>query len=148
MSRLLAESPEAAAWVEQAKAALGREGVFGRIGGAVIWSDVTGRDGEQIVPIDPYALVANINANSFPLLKGHDPGFPLGKVLAAEVFTSVADGTTFVAAVIGFYNGARLSFRDLGLDSIPAIASPARLPALPDACWINLATDPREIESQ
>jgi hypothetical protein len=146
-SRLLAENPEAATWVNQAKATLGRERAFGTITGAVIWSDAIGPDDEQLVPADPVALVASINADGFPLLKGHDPGFPLGKVLAAEVFTG-ADGTRFVAAVMGFYNGARLSFRDLGLDSIPTIASPARLPALPDACWINLATDPREVEAE
>lgn len=144
-SRLLAENPEAADWIDQAKVAFGRERAFGRITGAVIWSDAIGLNGEQLVPADPVALVASINADGFQLLKGHDPGFPLGKVLAAEVFTG-ADDTTFVAAVMGFYKGARLSFRDLELDSIPAIASPARLPALPDTCWINLATDPREIE--
>ena len=77
---------------------------------------------------------------------GHDPGFPVGKVLAAEVFTS-QDGETFIAAVLGFYEGgARLSFRDLRLDTAAAVSSPVRLPALTDDCWINVATDPREVE--
>src|SRR5882762_5704040 len=47
--------------------------VFGRIASAVIWSDATGTDGEQLVPIDPRALTSDINAN--PLLVG---GFQLG----------------------------------------------------------------------
>ena len=88
--------------------------MFGKIASGVIWADITGPDGEQLVPIDPRALVAEINTNGFPLLKGHDPGFPLGKVLTAEVFTS-SEGATFIAAMVGYYaGGAHLSFRDLG----------------------------------
>jgi hypothetical protein len=148
MSRLLEENAEAAAWVEQAKIALGREGAFGEVKGAVIWSDAKGPDGKYLVPIDdPAALVAEINTKGFPLLKGHDPGFPVGRVPSAALFTGTS-GTTFIAAVLGLYNGAHLSFHDLDLDFISTSASPARLPAPPQACWINLATDPREIESE
>jgi|SRR5580704_4940921 hypothetical protein len=146
MSRLLEANPEAAAWVDQTKAALCGQGAFAETKGSVIWSDDTGPDGKQLVPIDPEALVKEINTRGFPLFNGHDPGFPVGKVCAAALFHS-ADGTKFVAAVLGYYNGTRLSFRDLGLDSIPAAASPPYLPPLPDACWINFATDPRQIGS-
>jgi hypothetical protein len=147
MPDLLADNAEAMAWVEQAKATYSSNREFGKILGSVIWSDATGADGAQLVPMDPLALVAAINANGFALLKGHDPGFPLGKVLTAAVFAS-SDGTIFVAAVLGFYGGGiRLSFRDLGLDSAPAVSSPSRLPAIPDTCWIEFATDPREVES-
>jgi hypothetical protein len=145
MPDLIADNAEAAAWVDQVKAAHCHNSAFGRIVGSVIWSDATGSDGELLVPIDPVAIVAKINADWFPLLKGHDPGFPLGKVLAAAVFTS-ANGRKFVAAVLGFYHGTRLSFRDLGFDLTLGVASPALLPPLTDAHWINLATDPKEIE--
>jgi hypothetical protein len=37
-------------------------------------------------------------------------------------------------------------FSDFGFDTAAAVASPSSLPVLPDSCWINLATDPREIE--
>lgn len=146
MTELIADSAEAVAWVDQVRAAYSHNGVFGKISSSVIWSDATGPDGEQLVPIDPLALVADINANGFPLLKGHDPGFPLGKVLKAAVFTS-SSGKRFVAALLGFYAGGnRLSFRDLGFDPASAISSPSFLPPLTDACWINFATDPREVE--
>jgi hypothetical protein len=53
-----------------------------------------------------------------------------------------------VAALLGFYAGGnRLSFRDLGFDPMSAVSSPSLLPALPDDCWIEFATDPREVES-
>jgi hypothetical protein len=94
------------------------------------------------------ALVENINTTDYPLLNGHDPGFPLGKVLRAEVFAS-SDGTKFVAAILGLYAGTGISFTDLGLDRASVTASsPASLPVLPDTCWINVATDPREIEPE
>jgi len=146
MSYLLAENPEAQAWVDRKKTALRHQGVFGQLKGAVVWSDVTGADGNLLVPVDPDELVANINANGWPLLKGHDPGFPLGKVLAAEAFTC-ASGQKFVAAVFGFYDGARLSFHDLRLDQMGDVASPTLLPGFPDNCWITLATDPREVDA-
>lgn len=147
MSDLIEDSKEAVAWVNEIKAAYSSTSVFGKVYSSVIWSDAKGPDGELLVAIDPVALVENINATDYPVLKGHDPGFPLGKVLRAAVFTS-SDGTTFVAAILGLYAGARISFSDLGLDPVSAAWSPASLPALPDTCWISVATDPREIEPE
>jgi hypothetical protein len=37
---------------------------------------------------------------------------------------------------------------DLGLDASPAIALPTRLPAIPDTCWIDITTDPREVDAE
>ncbi len=143
--RLIAENPDAVAWTDQVNAVYAGNTAFGKTASAVIWVDTTGPDGEQLVPVDPQALVADINTNGFPLLKGHDPGFPLGKVLTAEVFTS-SDGATFIAAIVGYYaGGARLSFRDLGFDPAAAVSLPSSLPALSEA-WIQFATDPREID--
>lgn len=144
MTYLLDENPEAAAWVDRTKAALSRSGAFGQLRGGVVWSDATGADGQLLVPGDPEEIAAEINADGFPLLKEHDPGFPIGKLLAAQVFTG-GSGKRFVAAVLGYYEGARLSFRDLGLSPTGPVFSPTRLPALPDDCWINFATDPREV---
>ncbi|PNE11840.1 MAG: hypothetical protein CR217_06540 [Beijerinckiaceae bacterium] len=121
--------------------------MFGKIVSSVVWSDATAPDGQQLVPVDPLALAADINTNGFAFLKGHDPGVPLGKVLRAAVFTSPG-GTKFVAAILGYYAGGnRLSFRDLGFDPATVVSSPSLLPALTDACWINFASDPREVES-
>jgi hypothetical protein len=144
---LLIDNAEVIAWVDQEKAVHSGNHVFGKILSSVIWSDATGPDGKPLVPVDPLALVADINANGFALLKGHDPGFPVGKVLTAAAFTSSA-GTRFVAALLGFYEGGtRLNFRDLGLYPAPAVSSPSQLPDLTDACWISFATDPREVDS-
>jgi hypothetical protein len=45
------------------------------------------------------------------------------------------------------YAGTRLSFSDFGFDTTAVVPSPTSLPVLPDSCWINIATDPREIEA-
>jgi hypothetical protein len=145
MPDLIDENPDAVAWVKESKAAYSGSNVFGEIRSSVIWSNAKGTDGELLVPLDPLALVENINATDYPLLNGHDPGLPLGKVLRAATFTN-SDGTTFVAAVLGLYAGTRISFSDFGFDTAAAVASPSSLPVLADSCWINLATDPREIE--
>ena len=145
--RLLADHAEATAWVEQAKATFAHCCVFGRLVGGVVWSDVRGAGGALIVPIDPTELAAEITAKGFDLLRGHDPGRPQGKVLTASAFTS-ADGSRFVAAVLGFYQGgASTSFRNLGVDPTPYVPSPAQLQSLPEACWIEFITDPREVET-
>src|ERR1700730_11786643 len=109
MTKFLEENPEAIAWVDRTKAALSHNAAFGKVKEAVIWSDALGPDGRPLVSADPQTIVADIKAHGYPLLYRHDPGFPLGKVLRAEVFTS-ASGEKFVAAVFGFYDCARLSF--------------------------------------
>jgi len=145
MPKLIRETPAAAEWVEHFRATSASRGAFGRIADAVVWVDGTGPDGKQLVPLDPAALVEKINENGMPLLKGHDPGFPVGRVLGAATFKS-PDGKRFVAAVLGFYDGKQLSFRDLGIDETLTEASPAKLPIIPSGCWIDVVSDPREIE--
>jgi hypothetical protein len=145
---LIRETREALAWVDQVKAAYRGSKIFGKITSGVIWCDETGSDGKQLVPIDdPRALASDINTSGFPLLKGHDPGFPIGKVLRAEVFAS-PDGVTFIAAIFGFYaGGERLSFREFGFDPSATVSLPTTLPMLPDGCRIDFAVDPREVKS-
>jgi hypothetical protein len=147
LPRLIAEAPEAVVWVAQVKAVYSDSPIFGKIAAAVIWSDATGPDGTQLVPLDnPQALAAEINANGFPLLKGHDPGFPVGKVIAAQVFAGT-DGSTFIAAIVGHYAGGNhLTFREFGYDPTAVVSPPLSLPALPDGCWIIFATDSREVD--
>jgi hypothetical protein len=139
------ESAEASAWIEQAKAAYSGNTEFGSLASSVIWSETIGPDGKQLVPVDPDEIVAGINANGYPLLKGHDPGFPKGKVLTAATFTT-ADGSKFIAALLGLYQGKHpLGFSDLGIESAPVATSPPMLPT-PPSCWIEFQCDPREID--
>jgi hypothetical protein len=77
MGNLISKTPETRTWSEQAKSAHAQNGAFGRISTSVIWSDAVDPDGELVVPIEPRALVADIRANSYPLLNGHDPGFSI-----------------------------------------------------------------------
>jgi hypothetical protein len=145
---LIQETSEALAWVDHVKSAYWGSKIFGKITSGVIWCDERGSDGKQLVPIDdPGALASDINTNGFPLLRGHDPGFPVGKVLRAEVFAS-PDGVTFIAAIFGFYaGGERLSFREFGFDPSATVSLPTTLPMLPDGCRINFAVDPREVNT-
>ena len=78
MSDLIEKSNEAVTWVNEIRAAYSGKSVFGKVESSVIWSDAKGPDGELLVPIDPVTLVENINTTDYPLLNGHDPGFPLG----------------------------------------------------------------------
>ncbi|HTS39187.1 MAG TPA: hypothetical protein VMH84_01420 [Xanthobacteraceae bacterium] len=145
MSSLLSETPAARDW---ANTAIRRYagGIFGELVSAVIWSDARGDDGEFIVPVDPVKLVARVNRDPLILLHNHDPGRPKGQVLEAANFDT-EDGKKFVAAVLGFYAGGEvLDFRGLGLDTSASVAAPANLPAFPDGCWIQLATDSREVD--
>ena len=104
LPRLIVESPEATEWVENQKTQYLNLPAFGDIAIGVLWSDATDADGNPIVPIDPAAFIEEININGLPVLKGHDPGFPVGKVLTAKVFTNLAD-TRFIAAILGLYAG-------------------------------------------
>jgi hypothetical protein len=120
--------------------------IFGSLAPAVIWSDARGDDGELQVPVDPVELAAGINRQPYLLLHNHDPGRPKGQVLEAANFET-ADGEKFVAAVLGYYVGGDvLSFGELNLDTKTPVASPTTLPDLPNGNWIELATDPREVD--
>lgn len=146
MPDLIEKNLQASAWMNAALATHAGNIVFGRLASSVIWSNATDSNGVLLVPLDPKQLAAKINASHFPLLLGHDPGRPLGKMVAAEVFEN-STGEVFVAAVLGFYEGApRLGFADLGLDPAANVSSPATLPALPSELRFELAADPREVE--
>lgn len=146
MPDLIEKNPLASAWMKAALATHAGNTVFGRLASSVIWSNATDANGVLLVPLDPKQLVTEINASHFPLLLGHDPGRPLGKMVAAEVFENPT-GEVFVAAVLGFYEGApRLGFADIGLDPVASVASPETLPALPSQVRFELTADPREVE--
>lgn len=122
-------------------------GIFGTLVSAVIWSDARGDNGELLVPTDPKELVAQINSSPLILLHNHDPGRPKGQVLESADFESEG-GERFVAAVLGLYAGGEvLTFRGLDFDTRAFAPSPGRLPALPNDSWIQLATDPREVDA-
>jgi hypothetical protein len=147
MADLVAESAEATEWMSKVRANYANNPEFGRVVSSVIWADARGPNGKQLVPLDPDALVTDINTNGYRLLEGHDPGQPRGKVLAAATFTS-ADGLKFVAALLGFYQGKTpLGFHDLGVDPTQVAAYPSRPPNPPEEIWIEFCVDPREVDS-
>lgn len=142
---MVAESPEATAWMAEAMEMYVDREIFGSVESSVVWTSAVDADGNLIVPLDPEDLAASINAAPFPLLEGHDPGRPAGKVLSARAFR-LANGEQFVAALLGFYDGAALpGFKAFEVDPLAPAPSPARLPDLPDDFWIVLAADPREV---
>lgn len=146
MPDLIAESSEASAWMKEALAAQDEPAVFGRHASSVIWTNATDDSGALLVPVDPFQLAAKINADPFPLLLGHDPGRPLGKVIRAKVFQNPT-GETFVAAALGFYaNSLMPGFSELGLDPSMDRPPPETLPALPTNLRLALAVDPREVD--
>lgn len=123
------------------------QGIFGKLVPAVVWSDARGDDGELLVPIDPVEYVALSNNKPLILLLGHDPGKPLGQVLETTYFESES-GEKFIVAIFGLYAGGEiLSFQGLGLDTKAFPPLPEVLPTLPSGLWMELATDPREVDA-
>ncbi len=146
MENLIDQTPEAVAWLIEAKAALSSKHSYGKLVGSVIWTDEAGSDGSPLVDTDPDALVTDVNSGWFPLHRGHDPGLPSGAVLSARQFTA-PKGTCFVAALIGLYDpDEAVSFRDLQVDPSAQASSPLQLDDLPEGCWVDVATDPREVD--
>ncbi len=145
MSNLIKKTPDADNWVRESLAQNKPNAIFGKIQAGVVWADVKGRDGKTLVAINPNSIVDEINSKGFDLLKGHDPGFPIGKVLSAATFMA-SDGTRFVAAILGIYQGSKpCGFDDLGLGIILPL-QPSLLPALTDVAWIEFSVDPKEVE--
>lgn len=148
MKSLIEETPEAAAWVEQEQATRAAEVVFERFLPAVIWIDESGPNHEAIGGNNPTALIENINNEGQPTFLRHDPGSPLGRVVAARDFVA-PDGVRFVAALLGFYGDRqRVRFGDLGVDSALPVSPPSTLPDLPGDPWFVVQTDPREVDSR
>ncbi|WNZ48668.1 hypothetical protein Q2T42_12605 [Leptolyngbya boryana CZ1] len=150
MSDLITETPEACRWVAVAceKSRRTSDSVFGSFQAGVIWVDEPYSDGEIIGGRDPSAMIDQINNEGWPLYRGHDPGFPSGRSIAAKLFVSPS-GRKFVVAILGFYaNELRLSFGDLGVDSNPEVSSPSMLDSLDSDCQLDIATDPREVDPE
>ena len=148
MSDLIAETPEAYSWVTDEKSKRAGNSIFGSFQAGVIWIDEPDLDGEVIGGADPSRRIAQINSEGWSLYRGHDPGLPSGRSIAAKLFVSPS-GRKFVAAILGFYvDELRLSFDDLGVDSNPEASSPLLLDAISNNGWLDIATDPREVDSQ
>lgn len=143
MSNLL-DLPGPLAW---AKDAIERHsnGIFGKIVPSVIWTDARGEDGQLVVEVDPSELVNGINQNPYMLLHNHDPGRPIGQVIESAIFES--DSGTFVAAILGYYAGGDvLGFEGLDVGTPEPADSPSQFPTLPHDIWVQVATDPREVD--
>lgn len=147
MRNLVNDTPEASAWVDLAMSGRFKDVALGKTVSAVLWTDDVCPEGEPIGGDDPSALIEEINAQGLPMFRGHDPGFPVGRTLAAKLFTSPS-GVKFVAAILTLYEDQqRLSFGELGLNPSPSVSSPTMLPSL-DGCWLDFATDPREVDKE
>ncbi len=147
MPSLIDETPEASAWVER----LFAEGLglphSGKLFSGVLWTDNYLNDGEAIGGNDPSKLIKEINKRGFPMLKGHDPGLPVGRTLVAQEFRT-PNGVRFVAAIFTLYEKDHLlRFATLGVDPLPSVSSPAILGSL-DGNWLDFGTDPREVDSR
>ena len=148
MVNLINDTPQALVWVKQEKIKHSGNCIFGKIVSSVIWTDNVDHGDEPVGGADPSSLITEINAEGLPLLRGHDPGFPIGKVLAAELFTN-SNSVRFVAAILGLYEDqVQLSFNELNLNPTPTVSSPLFLNELNDDCLLIFATDPREVDSQ
>ncbi|WP_416740189.1 hypothetical protein ACM1ZW_03975 [Pseudomonas sp. NFX71] len=145
MFDLVDKTPGAREWLDNA-IRRHANGIYGHIVSAVVWTDARNIQGHLLVPADPQTLVDKINNHSFILLQNHDPGKPIGQVLESASFET-ADGHQFVTAVLGYYSGGDvISFQEIGIDAQESTPSPAHLPCLSEDCWIQLATDPREVD--
>ena len=141
---LINETPDASLWVEQT---LPLRKTLGRLAAAVVWTDTFLQDGQPIGGNDPAALIEEINEQGLPLLRGHDPGLPLGRVVDARVFTSPG-GIRFVAAIVAYYQQEQLAtFASFGADPLSSVVVPTRL-GVPSGARIILAVDPRDVPEQ
>jgi hypothetical protein len=148
MSTLINDVPEAADWVEQVLNLNSGAHAFGKAVSAVLWTNAKGPDGLVVGGDDPSALINEINSQGLPMFRGHDPGFPVGRTVAARLFTHPSRGD-FVAAILVLYEeDKQLSFRGLNLDPLPSASSPAVLDELEPDTWLEFATDPREVDAQ
>lgn len=148
MSDLITETPEACSWIAREKARRTGDYAFGSFQAGVIWVNEPCPDGEIIGGTDPSTMIDQINNEGWPLYRGHDPGLPSGRSIAAKLFVSPS-GRKFVVAIFGFYvDKLRRSFDDLGVDSNQEASSPLMLDALSNDWRLYIATDPREVDPQ
>lgn len=146
MSDLISEHPDALAWVKAQEQIHADDRRFGSFVAGVLWIDEPGPDGEPIGGHDPQPLLAEINETGWPVLDQHDPGRPLGRVLAAKLFRP-ENGVAFAAQFLGMYaGGERTRFSELGVDVAAAAPSPTAIDTSPGDWWIQLARDPREYD--
>jgi hypothetical protein len=147
MSNLIDETPEAYDWITFEKSERKGSLVFGSFEAGVIWTDEL-INGEVIGGVDPSHIITQINSKGWPLNRDHDPGLPMGRVVAAKSFVSPSN-RKFVVAILGFYvDELKLSFDDLGVDSNPEAYPPQVIDVIFDGFWLDIATDPREVDSQ
>jgi hypothetical protein len=144
MAHLIEETSDAAAWVQEHFSVPPRAESLGRLLSAVIWTDSHWQDGEPIGGDDPAVVVNEINEQGLPLLHGHDPGRPAGRIIAARAFTSPS-GVRFVATILAYYTPElALSFYSLGVDPFPTFTLPISLPSL-DGVEPQFGVDRRDV---
>lgn len=147
MSSLIQQSPEAQIWVEAMIKKYEKLGAYERIVPAVVWSKSVGVDGNLILDVDPDQIVQMINSKSIPLIRNHDPGSPVGRVLEASRF-DIIGSKCFVAAILGNYGqSGLLSFIECGINCEEISPLPDHLPSLEANFRIDVEADPREVDT-
>src|SRR5579859_3082926 len=120
MTDLIIENPEAMAWVTKQISEFSNDPVFNNVVPAILWTSNKCVDG-TIIPISAQNLVEKVHTEGLPVLRGHDPGLPQGKVLTAKAFIG-KDNTAFVAAVLGLYSPlSQVNFLSLGCEPHPIV---------------------------
>lgn len=146
MSSLLTDHREADDWAEHIIAEHRARGIFGKFSVGVVWTEEGNPLADQGIQFDPYEHVSQLNIYGQPLFLNHDPGRPVGRVIAGEVFES-HDGRKFIGAVLGYYDGVEHGgFSDFVFDFSADPGAPRELPELADDDWIEIATDPRDVD--
>jgi len=138
MTNLIESSEAASEWLTQTKMELSNANIFGDVKESMIWVSKTDTTGNLIVKADPYKLRDEIRSSEYPIFLGHDAGFPIGRVIEAEVFTNASD-QTFVVALLGLYAGRHQSFPETLMMNLPHVKPPSELPTLPESTFIELA---------
>ena len=148
MPTLIDETPEALSWIANSLAAYSSLPKLGKLVSGVVWTDESRYAGDTIPDAALTTYVANINESGLPMFKGHDPGIPVGRIIAAQQFTT-PNATTFIVAIFALYEPEyQLSFSSLAIDDPLAFTdSPQELKPL-KANWIDFGTDPLEVDTQ
>lgn len=148
MPTLIDETPEALSWIAKSLVTFSSLPKLGKLVSGVVWTDESRYAGDMIPDAALNAYVANINESGLPMFKGHDPGLPVGRIIAAQQFTT-PNATAFIAAIFALYEQeSQLSFSSLAIDdSLASADSPQELKPL-KANWIDFGTDPLEVDTE
>ncbi|WP_404420323.1 hypothetical protein [Thalassospira australica] len=121
-------------------------GVFEKLQPAIIWTNAKDENDNLLVALDPYLLTESINSSPYPLYEGHDPGYPIGRLIEAKLF-EIDDVGMVVVGLLGVLGAkSTVSFAEIGFDTKSSVDLPSSLPDPPTTIWIDIISDPREVD--